>query len=475
MPVAPKAGTIGSVDTSKRVKVRVLFPHLLSQPPQKNIGSSEIGCGGRKQFASLGLKAEDTSDTPVKQLLPSKCAGKANAVSCSIAKSSPTSSQAESIAGAALTSAEPSKELQEPPGPSREPQELPQPKTSLASLPGGVPVNEDVLAWDGLKLTMRDLQCLDDGSMLNDSVVDFFLRLIRRYLLPRADIHVFSCHLFTRLTAAGASDGEIGWENVKGWTKKTNVFGHRYAVVPINSELHWWLAIVELQNVGLGSNPKNSEVPMVWVDSLHGPCTRYDHVFQFLSGYLRREWVERAGTGEGRDTNTTRDQLTMTSCDLAALDQVPQQENGVDCGVFLLENVLRLLEGGKAQNCNSASEPASITTEGAVAWCDQEQATHRRSCLRRTVHRLQAEMRTHGPSCSFNVPKLLELRPELVAKLRVLWGIPVKTPGSPLSAKNAQTCPNQCAEAAGDPPAKRVCTASNANPSLGAVKKLQPS
>ena len=31
---------------------------------------------------------------------------------------------------------------------------------------------------------------------------------------------LFSSHFYTRLTAAGAVNGEVGWENVKGWTKK---------------------------------------------------------------------------------------------------------------------------------------------------------------------------------------------------------------------------------------------------------------
>lgn len=59
---------------------------------------------------------------------------------------------------------------------------------------------------------------------------------------------LFSSHFYTRLTAAGAVNGEVGWENVKGWTKKKppldlegvrelfasfmRLFGHELAIVP---------------------------------------------------------------------------------------------------------------------------------------------------------------------------------------------------------------------------------------------------
>ena len=102
------------------------------------------------------------------------------------------------------------------------------------------------------------------GILLGVEVVDFFLQLMTSQLLPNrssahvvkvgyqdgssqptmsqtcqtagdcrtagrcaapealGDIHLFSTHFYTRLTAAQAANGMIGWENVKGWTKKTS-------------------------------------------------------------------------------------------------------------------------------------------------------------------------------------------------------------------------------------------------------------
>lgn len=243
-----------------------------------------------------------------------------------------------------------------------------------------------MLTWSGLPVSLKDMTCLDDGCMLNDSIMDFSMRLLQM-LKPRSDTHLFSSHFFTRLTAAGAVDGNVGWENVKGWTKKTLLFSHNYAVVPINSELHWWLAVIELGDAGV---PR-----MFCLDSLPGDQARYDTALHFLRGYLHREWTERA-------PRCTVDAPRMSS----TVIPVPEQENGVDCGIFVLENFLQLL---------SASDLS------VASWCSQEQATKRRCMLRRTLRRLEAEAaRADGTR---DVPVLLARRAGLVQRLQALWGM----------------------------------------------------
>ncbi|CAE8648829.1 unnamed protein product, partial [Polarella glacialis] len=50
-----------------------------------------------------------------------------------------------------------------------------------------------------------------------------------------------------------------------------------------------------------------------------------------------------------------------------------------------------------------------------------DRADKLRAALRRTLHRLEAAVKTTG--CGRDVQELLERRPDLVAKLRVLWGV----------------------------------------------------
>merc|ERR1712151_1176353 len=87
-------------------------------------------------------------------------------------------------------------------------------------------------------------------------------------------------------------------ENVRNWTKRTVLFAHSYALVPINSELHWWLAVVQLRKSTLGVEENRQQRStfrpcFAWLDSLPGEVTRYEHASRYLSGYLRREWAER--------------------------------------------------------------------------------------------------------------------------------------------------------------------------------------
>lgn len=270
-----------------------------------------------------------------------------------------------------------------------------------------------VLRWDSLVLSRHDLGCLDNGSLLNDSVMDFFLRLIHRCLVPRADVHVFSSHFFTRLMAGGAADGEKGWENVKSWTRRAGLFTHRYAIVPVNSDVHWWLALVRLRDYNDRLAPS-----LVWIDSLTD-SDRYDEAASYLRGYLRREWSEISnvpGSDDREGTLPLGAAWEGSTMEAGICEPVPQQTNGVDCGVFMIENVLRLFAGadvrlGRTGNTNAV-------------WCDQELATRRRATLQQSVQKMEWACGCGGSSGRrVSVTDLLAQRPQLAAWLRELWGL----------------------------------------------------
>eukprot|EP00929_Paragymnodinium_shiwhaense_P089303 TRINITY_DN49469_c0_g1_i1.p1 TRINITY_DN49469_c0_g1~~TRINITY_DN49469_c0_g1_i1.p1 ORF type:complete len:532 (+),score=90.94 TRINITY_DN49469_c0_g1_i1:65-1660(+) len=294
------------------------------------------------------------------------------------------------------------------------------------------------LRWEKLAMTARDLSCLEDGEMLNDSVMDFFLRLTHKFLTPRDDVYVFSSHFFTRLTAAGATDGEVGWENVRGWTKRVGLLQrYRYAVVPINTDLHWWLAVIKFrdgQDEGL-----SSPLRVAWVDSLpDASSARYERAIHYLRGYLKREWLERGqGTASSSEVAAAHPpQLVDTPLhggdrQADVWEDAPLQENGVDCGVFALDNVARFLAGVATPGFGlgvDARRPGASST-----WCDQATATRRRAAIRRAVRRLQAELppTKDGTAAaadiqprSIDVSAALESHPEVVVRLRGLWGLP---------------------------------------------------
>jgi len=291
-----------------------------------------------------------------------------------------------------------------------------------------VAAEEAVLRLDGIVLTPRDVALLDDGEFLNDSILDFFLRLAMRTVGPaevRATLYVASALFFQRLTASGAESGEEGWQNVRTWTRALHgLLGHEFIVLPVNElNLHWWLAVVchplraldpALRSASAALSPAGPRI--VCLDSMSEPVPKDGRV-AFLRGFLQREWHERqaeAATAralrperQGHDAGgSSQPQHELGRLGLAApptsgtiganaalalraVDaQVPTQENGFDCGVFVLEFLTHLLRS-----------PASLAELGLAQhreWFEQAHVSHRRERLRWIAARLQHEARARG-------------------------------------------------------------------------------
>jgi sentrin-specific protease 7 len=92
----------------------------------------------------------------------------------------------------------------------------------------------------------KDLERLDDGEFLNDQLIDFYLLyMFDRMNVPRDKVYVFNTHFFTTLTRkVPGQKGMINYQGVARWTTKEDIFGYDYIVVPINQEVHWYLAII---------------------------------------------------------------------------------------------------------------------------------------------------------------------------------------------------------------------------------------
>lgn len=124
-------------------------------------------------------------------------------------------------------------------------------------------------------LTNGDMDRLHDGEFLNDNVIDFYLRHVFRkndwhlaappaptsappksaqvdvdgaanattdmHAAPeveRKSAYVFNTLFFKRLIQKG------GYENVRRWTRKVDIFAYDFLFVPVNMSFHWSLAII---------------------------------------------------------------------------------------------------------------------------------------------------------------------------------------------------------------------------------------
>ncbi|KZP31525.1 hypothetical protein FIBSPDRAFT_883297 [Athelia psychrophila] len=99
-----------------------------------------------------------------------------------------------------------------------------------------------------INITQSDFRRLDEGEYLNDTLIEFGLKLwlddVRKSDPMLADsIHVFSSFFYKKLKS-NSKNLEEGYQSVRKWTQKFDLFEKKYLVVPINENLHWYLAII---------------------------------------------------------------------------------------------------------------------------------------------------------------------------------------------------------------------------------------
>ncbi|PWN54072.1 cysteine proteinase, partial [Violaceomyces palustris] len=207
----------------------------------------------------------------------------------------------------------------------------------------------------GVTLLNSDLWRLDEGEFLNDTVIEFGLKHMLEKIKGSnpelaSQIHLFSSFFYKKLTEFGdrsEKGREKGYNNVKKWTNKVNLFEKRYIVVPINEYLHWYMAIIVSQSYGSRgqastqgspSSPRSrqhgkergmpeDETLVIVFDSLQ---SSHGAVKTVMRDYL---WLEARDKGQLRDPErNTRETAKVLHVDA----NVPIQPNHCDCGIYLL-------------------------------------------------------------------------------------------------------------------------------------------
>ncbi|KAG8788188.1 hypothetical protein FRC20_006438 [Serendipita sp. 405] len=100
----------------------------------------------------------------------------------------------------------------------------------------------------GIQITRGEHHRLEPGGYLNDTLIEFGLRLWIETVKQRdpdlaEQIHIFSPFFYKKLKN---KNFEAGYNAVRKWTSKVDIFTKRYLVVPINDSerVHWYLAII---------------------------------------------------------------------------------------------------------------------------------------------------------------------------------------------------------------------------------------
>ncbi|KAH8825056.1 hypothetical protein DL96DRAFT_1611802, partial [Flagelloscypha sp. PMI_526] len=105
-----------------------------------------------------------------------------------------------------------------------------------------------------VNITNGDVDRLQDGEFLNDTLIEFSLKLWLKKLEESdpelaKQVHVFSSFFYKKLN------------HKQKWTNKFDLFEKKYIIVPINENLHWWLSIIYMP--GRALNPEEPAAPTV--------------------------------------------------------------------------------------------------------------------------------------------------------------------------------------------------------------------
>ncbi|KAK6471211.1 sentrin-specific protease 1 isoform X1 [Huso huso] len=174
-----------------------------------------------------------------------------------------------------------------------------------SALQGG---HQDEVLSEGFRLTItrKDLQTLSHLNWLNDEVINFYMNLLaersKRPGLPR--VHAFNTFFYPKVRSAG-------FNAVRRWTKKVDVFSMDILLVPVHLGVHWCLAVVDLRKKSI-----------CYFDSMGGTN---DEACRILLQYLKQE---------SQDKRNTSLDLGGWQLQCRRRNEIPQQMNGSDCGMF---------------------------------------------------------------------------------------------------------------------------------------------
>lgn len=158
----------------------------------------------------------------------------------------------------------------------------------------------------GLSLTRKDLQTLSNLNWLNDEVINFYMNLLversKDPCLP--SVNTFNTFFFPKLRSSGYSA-------VRRWTKKMDIFSRDILLIPVHLGVHWCLSVVDFRKKAV-----------MYFDSMGG---NNDEACRILFEYLQQESKDKKGT-----------ELDTSGWSLHSKkrNEIPQQMNGSDCGMF---------------------------------------------------------------------------------------------------------------------------------------------
>ncbi|KAM6226150.1 LOW QUALITY PROTEIN: sentrin-specific protease 1 [Porphyrio hochstetteri] len=187
--------------------------------------------------------------------------------------------------------------------------------------------NQDEVLSEAFRLTItrKDIQTLNNLNWLNDEIINFYMNLLMERSKEKGlpAVHAFNTFFFTKLKTAG-------YQAVKRWTKKVDIFSVDLLLVPIHLGVHWCLAVVDFR-----------KKTITYYDSMGGLNSE---ACRILLQYLKQESLDK----KRKEFDTNGWALLSKKS-----QEIPQQMNGSDCGMFAC----------KYADCITKDKPINFTQQ----------------------------------------------------------------------------------------------------------------
>uniref|UniRef100_A0ACD5WY53 Uncharacterized protein n=1 Tax=Avena sativa TaxID=4498 RepID=A0ACD5WY53_AVESA len=177
-----------------------------------------------------------------------------------------------------------------------------------------------------IEVSREKIRCLRPHGWLNDEVINLYLELLKERGI-REPKRSLKCHFFNTFFYKKLACGKNGYDyrSVKRWTTSRKL-GYELIecdkiFVPVHQNVHWCLAIINMKAKTLQ-----------YLDSLGGNDPR---VLRMLAKYIVEEVKDKSNKDIDISSWTTEE----------VVDYNPLQQNGYDCGMFMLKYIDFLSRG----------------------------------------------------------------------------------------------------------------------------------
>lgn len=197
---------------------------------------------------------------------------------------------------------------------------------------------------------LQDIERLNEGQFLNDNLISFYMRYLQENLQREnpevaEKVHFHNSFFYETLTKGPGKTG-INYNAVSRWTSKVDLFSKDFIIVPINDDLHWFLAII--YNAPALKTPESEPLSEEKEASIHS-----DEKSEF--GNVRLGVTARAqqANDQSKGANSTNDDSPLPSLEKMSIADNDEKKH-----------VYSILE--QTQNEDSQSHPVSEELPSAV-------------------------------------------------------------------------------------------------------------